>query len=69
MSNFRIPDQKYTQPYASIWGTIQEVIIAIANIFCLADEEIYETVINKSDKLNQVCSIYKLKLANRTCET
>lgn len=52
-----------------IWGAIQEVVIAIANIFGLTDEEAYDAVINKSDELAHVCGIYKLKLASLTCET
>lgn len=47
-----------------IWGAIQEVVIAIANIFGLTDEEIYDAVINKSDEIAHVCGIYKLKLAS-----
>lgn len=46
-----------------IWGAILEIVIAIANILGLTDEEIYEAVINKSDELDHVCSIYKLKRA------
>ncbi len=47
-----------------IWGAIQELVIAIANIFELTDEDIYDAVINKSDELNHVWGIYKLKLAS-----
>ena len=47
-----------------IWGTLQEVIIAIAEIFDLADEKIYDAIINKSDKINHICEIYNLKLAS-----
>lgn len=47
-----------------IWGALQEVIIAIANLFGLADEDIYDAVINRSDEINHICDIYKLKLAS-----
>lgn len=47
-----------------IWGAIQEVAIAVANIFSLTDEEINDAVINKSDELVQVWRIYKLKQAS-----
>lgn len=47
-----------------IWGALQEVIIAIANLFGLADEDIYDAVINRSDEIKHICDIYKLKLAS-----
>lgn len=47
-----------------IWGALQELVIAIANIFDLTDEEIFEAVINNENELNHICGIYKLKLAS-----
>ena len=47
-----------------IWEAIQELIIAIANLFGLTDEDIYDAMINRSDGLNHICDIYKLKLAS-----
>lgn len=47
-----------------IWGTLQELIIAIANLFGLADEDIYDVMINRSEEMNHICDIYKLKLAS-----
>ena len=47
-----------------IWGTLQELIIAIANLFGLADEDIYDVMINRSEEMNHICNIYKLKLAS-----
>ena len=47
-----------------IWGILQEVIIAIANLFGLADEEIYDAIINRSNEMEHICDIYKLKLAS-----
>ena len=47
-----------------IWGTLQEMIIAIAEIFDIADEKIYDAIINKSDKINHICEIYNLKTAS-----
>ena len=47
-----------------IWGTLQGLIIAIANLFGLADEDIYDVMINRSEEMNHICDIYKLKLAS-----
>ena len=47
-----------------IWGALQELIIAIANLFGLTDEDIYDAMINRSDEMNHICDIYKLKLAS-----
>ena len=47
-----------------IWETLQELIIAIANLFGLADEDIYDVMINRSEEMNHICNIYKLKLAS-----
>lgn len=46
-----------------IWGAIQELVIAIANLFGLTDEDIYDAMINRTDEMNHICDIYKLKLA------
>ena len=43
-----------------IWGGIQEV--AIANIFGLTDEEIYDAVINKSNVLDHVWGDLQIKI-------
>lgn len=47
-----------------IWGALQELIIAIADLSGLADEDIYDAMINRSDEMNYICDIYKLKLAS-----
>ena len=47
-----------------IWGALQEIVIAIANLFGLLDEEIYDAIINRSEELGHICDIYKLKLAS-----
>lgn len=47
-----------------IWGALQEVIIAIANLFGLANEDNYGAIINRSDGINHICYFYKLKLAS-----
>ena len=44
-----------------IWGVLQEMVIAIATLFGLNDEDIYEAIINRSEEMNH---IYKLKLAS-----
>ena len=46
-----------------IWGIIQEIVIAIANIFGLTDQDIYDAIINNSKELEQISKIYRLKLA------
>ena len=46
-----------------LWGALQEIVIAIASLLGLADEQIYDVIINKSEEMNHICDIYKLKLA------
>lgn len=47
-----------------IWGALQELIIAIANLFDLVDEVIYDAMINRSEEMNHICEIYQLRLAS-----
>lgn len=47
-----------------IWGALQELIIAIADLFGLTDEDIYNAIINRSEEMNHICDIYKLKLVS-----
>lgn len=47
-----------------IWGVLQAVVIAIANLFGLVDEDIYDVITNRSDKMKYICNIYKLKQAS-----
>ena len=47
-----------------IWGALQELVIAIANLFGLTDEDIYDAMINRSEEMNHICDIYNLKLAS-----
>lgn len=47
-----------------IWGALQEVVIAIATIFGLNDDDIYDAIINKSEEMKYVWNIYKLKIAS-----
>ena len=47
-----------------IWGALQEVVIAIATLFGLNDEDIYDAIINRSEEMNHICDIYKLKIAS-----
>lgn len=47
-----------------IWGALQEIVIAVANLFNLTDDEILDVVIYKSDELAHICDIYKLKQAS-----
>lgn len=46
-----------------IWGMMQELVDAIADAFGLLDEEIYDFVINQSDKLAHISNFYNLKSA------
>ena len=47
-----------------IWGALQELVIAIADLFGLTDEDIYEAMINRTEEMKHICDIYKLKLAS-----
>lgn len=47
-----------------IWGALQELVIAIAELFRLTDEDIYDAMINRTEEMNHLCGIYKLKLAS-----
>lgn len=47
-----------------IWGALQELVIAIAELFGLTDEDIYDAMINRTEEMNHLCDIYKLKLAS-----
>lgn len=47
-----------------IWGALQEVVIAIANLFRLTEEDIYEAIIYRSEEMKHIFDIYKLKLAS-----
>lgn len=47
-----------------IWGVLQEIVTAIAEVFGLLDEEVYDAVINHSDKLAHIAKFYNLKSAS-----
>ena len=47
-----------------IWGVLQELVTAIASAFGLLDEEVYDAVINHSDKLAHIAKFYNLKSAS-----
>lgn len=44
-----------------IWGMLQELINAMADAFGLLDEEIYDVIINHSDKMAHICEFYNMK--------
>lgn len=46
-----------------IWGAIQELVNAIADAFGLLDEEIYDVIINESEKMAHICKFYNLSAA------
>ena len=47
-----------------IWGILQELVTAIANVFGLLDNEVYDVVINHSDELAHIAKFYNLKSAS-----
>lgn len=47
-----------------IWGILQELVTAIATVFGLLDEEVYDVVINHSDELAHIAKFYNLKSAS-----
>lgn len=47
-----------------IWGTILELVAAIAKVFNITDEDFLEAVVNESDELAHICELYKHKLAS-----
>ena len=44
-----------------IWGILQELVTAIARVFGLLDEEIYDAVINQSEEMAHIAQFYNLK--------
>lgn len=47
-----------------IYGILQELVNAIADAFGLLDEEIYDVIINESDKMACICKFYNLSTAS-----
>jgi len=47
-----------------IWGVLQELVTAIARVFGLLDEEVYDAVINQSDELAYIAQFYNLQSAS-----
>lgn len=47
-----------------IWGILQELVTAIARVFGLLDEEIYDAVINQSEEMAHIAQFYNLKSAS-----
>ena len=47
-----------------IWGVLQELVTAIAEVFGLLDEEVYDALINQSDELAHIAKFYNLKSAS-----
>ena len=44
-----------------IWGILQDLVTAIARVFGLLDEEIYDAVINQSEEMAHIAQFYNLK--------
>lgn len=47
-----------------IWGMLQELVALIASTFNMLDEEIYDTIINRSYNMTYIAQFYNLKPAN-----
>ena len=47
-----------------IWGMIIDIVIEFAQCFEIEDEKIFQTLINRSDKLKHFIQIYELKMAS-----
>ena len=47
-----------------IWGMIIDIVNVIAQCFEIEDEKIFQTLINRSDKLKHFIQIYELKMAS-----
>lgn len=47
-----------------IWVILQELVAAIARVFGLLDEEIYDAVINQSDELAHIANFFNKKSAS-----
>jgi hypothetical protein len=47
-----------------IWDMILEMVCMIAECFNIEDEEIFDTLLNRSDKLSHFVGLYQLKLAS-----
>ena len=47
-----------------IWDMILEMVRMIAECFNIEDEEIFDTLLNRSDKLSHFVELYQLKLAS-----
>lgn len=47
-----------------IWGVMQELVIAVAELFGLTDEDIYQAIINREEDMKHICDIYRLKTAS-----
>ncbi len=44
-----------------IWGALQEVVIAIADLFGLRDEDIYDAIIDRSEEMKSYCRYLQTK--------
>ena len=47
-----------------IWGMIIDIVSEIAQCLEIEDKKIFETLINRSDKLQHFIQIYELKMAS-----
>ncbi len=47
-----------------IWDIMLEMVREIAQCFNIEDEQIFDTLVNRSDKLSHFVELYQLKLAS-----
>lgn len=47
-----------------IWGVLQELVNAIADAFDLLDEDIYDVIINETEKIAHICKFFNLSTAS-----
>ena len=45
-----------------IWKAIEELVVLIAQCFDIEDENIFDTLVNKADKLNYFVEFYKNRM-------
>ena len=43
---------------------MQELVIAVAELFGLPDEDIYQAIINREEDMKHICDFYRLKIAS-----
>ena len=47
-----------------LWGKVQEMLTAVAEVYGLVDEELYEIIINKTEQVQNMFAAFNLKQAS-----